>query len=99
MATEVTVEASGGQGNVMSCEVSGGDSSDNSCGTYKFKIGAIGSMVCYLTVVRRVSSEIKIIATSGDIIVDIDKKDKKVKKGKSVLLPSKAKRAVIREKP
>ena len=98
MATEVQVEASKGSDDIIHCEVSGSISGEFGPGTHNFKVGVIGSGVCYLTVLRLVSCDVKIIAVSGDIIVELDNKPKKVKRGKSLQIPPKTKRTVVKEK-
>ena len=97
MAVTVTVEISGGKGNVARCEISGGSSSDAGNGSHRFDIGSGGSMISFLTVVRESPGSIK-LRTTGAVKVSIDgAKDKSVRKGGSLSLASKNKRAVVRE--
>lgn len=99
MASEVKVEVTKGKGDVVDYEVSGGSSGSISAGTKEFQIGAIGSMVCFLTLIRRAEGSVKIVAGKQALNVSIDSgKDKKVSRGSSLSLPSKAKRAVVRER-
>ena len=63
-------------------------------------MGVDQSMVQYLTVKRLAPGSITIKAVTGDIEVDVDSpKGKRVKKGSNLSLSSKAKRAVVRERP
>ena len=98
--TKVKVEASkGGDGNVMYCEVSGGESADLRCGEYNFTIGAVQAVVSFLTIRRIAAAEIKVTATQGTLDVEVDNgRAKKVATGKSFTIPTKAKRVVIKER-
>ena len=98
MAAVVKVEATKGTGGVIYCEVSGGESSERVCGTYEFKIGTIKSMICFLTVRRLAPCNIKLTAVSGNLVVEIDGKDKKVSRGNSVELSKRAQRVLVKER-
>ena len=98
MATKVRVTCKG-DGDVARCEISGGSSSECRAGSHDFSIGQIQSMVCYLTVVRLAKGDIKVAAIDGDVIIDIDKKSKNVKKGGSYAFSKSTSRVVIRERP
>lgn len=99
MATTVTVQTPAGGGKVASYEVSGGADGDLA-GAKTFSIGAVNNVVSFLTVARVGTGSIKIKAVSGPVRVSIDNgKDKPVRKGGSITLAAKNKRAVIREVP
>ena len=99
MATQVRVQATKGKGKFMHGEVSGGSSGEYGEGSHDFKIGVIGSMVCFLTIKRLDAGDIKISAVDGALDIQVDGgKDKRIKKSGSFKLPSKASRAFIREK-
>lgn len=100
MATQVKVKGSGGKGKFMHLEVSGGVSGQMGDGTHEFSIGVENNIVQYLTIRREGPGKIEVMAETGDILVEVENmKPKHVKKGKSFALPSKAKRAAVRERP
>lgn len=63
-----------------------------------FTVGLSGSIVQMLTLVRQSTGKVTVKAVDGNLAVSVDgAKDKTVKKGSSLSLSDKNKRAVIRE--
>ena len=84
---------------MMYCEVSGGESSDLRCGEYNFTIGATEAVVSFLTIRRIAPAEITLTAVQGKLDVEVDNgRAKKVATGKSLIIPNKAKRVVVKER-
>ena len=99
MATQVRVQATKGKGKFMHGEVSGGSSGEYGEGSHDFKIGVIGSMVCFLTIKRLDAGDIKISAVDGALDIQVDGgKDKRIKKAVVSNCQVKHPRAFIREK-
>ena len=99
MASEVSVQITKGSSNVVECEVSGGSIATLSAGTKEFTIGADGCVVSMLCIRRIGEGQIGIIAGKRALTVSIDNgKDKKLSRGNRLILPSRAKRALVRER-
>lgn len=100
MATKVRVEGSKGHGKFMHLEVNGGASGELGDGHHDFTIGQQGALVQYLSIRRLHPGNIKVTAETGDVYVEVDGGNAKhLKKGRSLSLPSKMKRAAVRERP
>lgn len=100
MATEIKVEIAKGQGEVAHLEINGGQSGKMSNGHHEFTIGQQGAMVQYLTIQRLSAGDIKVLAETGDVYVEVDGGDaKRVKKGGRFSVSSRAKRVAVRERP
>ena len=94
MATKVTVSTNSG----VLFEVNAGGSGKIAGKSHRqFEIGQQGAMIQYLTLE---GGDSKVKADTGDVYVEIDGGNAKhVKKGGSLTIPGKAKRAVVRERP
>ena len=89
MATKVTVSVKGSGSHIVDCEISGGADFKLGTGSRDVSIGADGSIVQFLTVVRLAPGVVSIKADTGDVVISVDgAKDKSVKKGKSLSLSS-----------
>lgn len=100
MATKIKVIGGKSAHKFMHLEVSGGSSGEMGHGSHEFTIGQHGAVIQYLTIKRLHPGDITVLAETGDIDVEIDSgKAKHVKKGHRLNLPSRAKRAAVRERP
>ena len=100
MAVKVKVAGTKGSGKFMHLEVNGGSSGELGDGSHEFTIGLQGAVVQYLTIRRLGKGNIKVIAETGDIFLEVDNGNPKhIKKGGSFTLSSSAKRAAVRERP
>ena len=100
MATKIKVEAKGRDHHIVHCEINAGAEGSLGTGSHEFSIGEHDSVIYYLTMNRLASGTIKVLAETGDVYVEVDGGHAKhVRKGSSVSIPSKAKRAIVRERP
>ena len=100
MATTIKVISKGKDAHVLHAELNGGASGNLGTGSHDFHIGQHHSVIYYLTIKRLAAGDIRIMAETGDVYVEVDGGNAKhVSKGKSLSLSSKAKRAVVRERP
>ena len=99
MATIVNVTVGSGSGTVFECEVSGGEQVEMKKGESRnFTIGLVDYTVQMLTLIRKSTGTAVVQSVDGKILASVDGgKDKKLKKGGSVKLVDRNKRALIRE--
>lgn len=98
MATKVKIELSKGEGEFANIEISGMTNYTYGNGSEEFTIGIIGSNIHMLTVYKKSQGTVKITPLDGNVNVSVDRgKDKKLSKGKSLALSSKAKSVLVRE--
>ena len=99
MATNVKVELSKGEGEFVNIEISGMTNYTYGNGSNEFTIGIIGANIHMLTAYKKSQGAVKITPLDGDVNVSVDRgKDKKLSKGKSLTLSSKAKSMLVRER-
>ena len=106
MATKVKVELSKGEGFLFpnpyefaNIELSGQTNYTYGNGSNEFSVGLHGSNIHMLTVYKKTPGTVKITPLDGDVNVSVDRgKDKKLSKGKSLTLSSKAKSILVRER-
>ena len=99
MATKVKVELSKGEGEFANIELSGQTNYTYGNGSNEFSVGLHGSNIHMLTVYKKTQGTVKITPLDGDVNVSVDRgKDKKLSKGKSLTLSSKAKSILVRER-
>ena len=95
---EVKVTVSGGKGLVVEYEVSGGESGEMYQEKKTFRIGVVGSMVCFLTMKRRMDCRVT-LEVDGDVDIELDgKKSSSLKKGQSRDISTSAKRIFVKER-